>query len=126
MADYHTFTVVRTTEPDRASLLSQLRSLDATAGVQHDTGSSLFTVKKATAWTAQQIAAAQSLLETAPAASSQLTAQAVIDAWPIEVKALVLTLIDQINVLRAGLPSPLPAITPSQALQAIRNKAATL
>jgi hypothetical protein len=46
--------------------------------------------------------------------------------WPIALRALVLTLIDQLNVIRAALPTPLPAITPAQALAAIRTKAGTL
>jgi hypothetical protein len=126
MADYHTFTVTRTTEPDPASLLAQLRASDPTVGVQHLPGTQTFTLKKATTWTANQITAAQTVLETAPATSPQLTAQAIIDSWDIPTRALVLTLIDQINLIRSKLSPPLGAVTPQQALQAIRDKAGTL
>jgi hypothetical protein len=62
----------------------------------------------------------------APTATPQLAAQRQIADWPIEYKALVLALIDALNVVRSKLPTPLPAITPTQAIQAIRDKAGTL
>ena len=34
------------------------------------------------------------------------------------IKAIVLTLVDQINILRQALPSPLPAIKPAEAIAA--------
>jgi hypothetical protein len=123
---YQTFTSTRATEPDAGSLLSQLRALDASAGVSHTPATSVYVIKKATPWSQGQINAAQNVIDTAPAASPQLTAQNEIDRWPISVKALVLALIDQLNVIRAALPTPLPAITPAQALAAIRTKAGTL
>jgi len=126
MAAYQTFTTARATELDGASLLAQLRAIDATAGVQHVSGTSTYTIKKATAWTAPQIAAAQTVLDTAPAATPELTAQADVDAFPIAWKALVLALIDQLNTIRAALPTPLGPITPATALAAIRAKAGQL
>lgn len=123
---YHTFTVARQTQPDMASLVATLRNADATAGVQHVLGSNVYTIKSGSDWTPTRITAAQNILEAAPVATPQLLAQSVIDKWPIEMKALVLTLIDQLNVIRAALPTPLPAITPAQAIAAVRNKAATL
>lgn len=126
MADYQTFTATRTTEPDPATLLANLKALDASAGVRHDPGTQTFILKKATAWTAPQIASAQNVLDTAPATSPQLTAQAIIDGWDIATKALVLALIDQLNVIRGKLSPPLGNITPAAALQAVRDKAGTL
>ena len=126
MSSYHVFTTVRNTEPDPASLLAQLRALDVTAGVQHSQASPDYTIKKETAWTAPQITAVQNVIDTAPATSPQLTAQALVDQLPIVQKAIILALIDQLNVLRAALPVPLPAITPAQAIAAIRTKASTL
>ena len=104
MSAYQSFTVARATEPDPATLQVQLRALDGSAGVQHVPGSSVYVVKKATAWTAPQIAAAAAVLEAAPVLSGQLLAQAAVDTWPIEILALVLALIDQLNVIRAALP----------------------
>ena len=60
------------------------------------------------------------------AAQDQLEAQAFVDSLPIWAKALSLAIIDQLNVIRAALPSPLPPMTPSQAIAAIRAKAGTL
>jgi hypothetical protein len=125
MSSYQTFTAARVTEPDLSTLLVQLRALDATAGVQHSAGAT-YIIKKATAWTGPQITAAQNVLDTAPVSTPQLTAQAVIDGMPIETKAIILALIDQLNVIRAALPSPLGAITPAAAIAAVRAKALTL
>jgi hypothetical protein len=122
MSAYNTFTTARGTEADPATLLAQLRALDATAGVQHFPGPT-YTLKKATAWTGPQITAAQNVLDTAPATTPQLTAQTVIDNMPIETKAICLALIDQLNVIRNLLPLPLGAITPAAAIAAIRVKA---
>jgi hypothetical protein len=89
-------------------------------------------VKFQAAATAPQRTQAQTILDTvaidvaALAAQDQIDAQAFIDGLPIWAKALVLALIDQLNVIRAALPSPLGAITPAQAIAAIRAKAGTL
>lgn len=123
---YQTFTSTRQTEPDPATLLSNLRAQDSTAGVQHLSGSPTYVVKKATDWTPQQITFVQNQIDTCPPVSSESIAQTVIDNMPIFEKALLLTLLDQINVLRAALPTPLAAITPAQAIAAVRTKAGTL
>lgn len=64
--------------------------------------------------------------QSAQLAATRAKSQTIIDAYPIEMRALVLALIDQLNVIRAALPAPLPPITAGQALAAIRAKAATL
>lgn len=125
MAAYQVFTSARTTEPDAASLLANLRALDASAGVHHTAGP-LYTIKKATDWTVPQISAAQSVIDAAPASSPQLAAQAWVDVMPLGQKAFILTLLDQINLIRSKLSPPLGAITPGQVLQAVRDKAGTL
>lgn len=71
-------------------------------------------------------AAVQAAIAAAPAATTQLDAQVAIDALPIIEKAIVLAIIDQLNVIRAALPVPLGAITPAQAMAAVRAKAGTL
>ena len=126
MASYQTFTSVRATEPDRATLLAQLKALDATAGVQHDANTATYRIKKATAWTGPQITAAQNVIDTAPATTPQLTAQAQIDAMSLFEKAIILTILDQLNLIRSKLPTPLGAITVAQMIQAVRDKAGTL
>lgn len=122
-AFYQPFIANRTTPADPATLFSTLRGLDATVGIQHGADQA-YTLKKATVWTAGQISAAQNVLDTCVAVSAQSIAQNEIDSWPISMKALVLTLIDQLNVLRAF--HGLGAITPAQALSAVRTKAGTL
>lgn len=124
MAAYHSFTTTRTTEPDRVALLTFLRGADASIGVQHEVGSNTYILKKDTAWTAGQVANAQQALDSAPEITPQRLAQNEIDQWPISTKALVLALLDQLNVLRAN--AGLAAITPAQVLSAVRAKAGTL
>jgi hypothetical protein len=75
MASYQSFTTPRTTEADFVSLLAQLRALDATAGIQHQPGTPTYVIKKATAWTAPQIAAAQTVIDTAPETTPQMRYQ---------------------------------------------------
>ena len=106
--------------------LAEVTSLDATAGVQHAPGTAAYTIKKATGWTAPQIAAAQTVIDGAPGLTAELTAQALVDTLPIIQQAIVLALIDQLNVIRGALPVPLGAITPAQAIAAIRAKAGAL
>jgi len=121
---YQTFTTARATEPDQASLVAQLRALDATAGVQHQPGSPAYVIKKNTAWLPAHITAAQNVIETAPAATPQRTAQSTIDQWPLDLKAAFLLVMEQVNALRAF--HSLPAFTAQQFYDAIKAKALTL
>lgn len=125
-ATYQPFVSTRTTTPDPVGLVAALRvAVAADVGVQV-TDLTHYTLKKDGAWTAPQIAAAQTVLDTQAAQTPQLAAQRSVDAFPLEYKALVLALVDALNVVRAALPVPLPPITPAQAMTAIRNKAGTL
>lgn len=76
--------------------------------------------------TAATVLASVAIDAPAQAIDDEKNAQGEIDAWPIVTRALVLALIDQLNVIRAALPTPLPAIAPAQAIAAIRLKAGTL
>jgi hypothetical protein len=126
MAGYQTFTSARTTSPDPVALLTALRSaVDPNAGYGL-LADGTFRVKKATAWSAADITAAQLAIDGAPALTAERAAQNEVDNWPITQKALVLALIDQLNIIRANLPTPLSAIAPAQALAAVRAKAGTL
>lgn len=126
MAAYQAFTSSRLTVPDLAALLVSLRSaVSSEVGIQYRDPQH-YTLKKDSAWQAAEITAAQAAIDTAPAMTPQRAAQNEIDAWPLAIKALALALIDQLNVIRAALPTPLPAITPAQAVAAVRAKAGTL
>jgi len=72
------------------------------------------------AWDALKLGPAPTAVDIT--AIQRLDAQFMISHWPIEVRALLLTLLDQINVLRQALPVPLPTITPAQALTAVAAK----
>lgn len=122
---HQTFTLVRSTELDQASLLVTLRVADPTTGFAR-IDLSTYIVKKSTVWTGPQINFVQNALENAPILTPQSAAQTAVDNMSIYDKALALALIDQINVIRANLSPPLNAITPAQAINSIRNKAGTL
>jgi hypothetical protein len=125
MANYMDITTTRTTPLDPAGLLTQLRTIAPEVGfVQVD--AQTFRLKKTAPWTPAEQATAQGLIDSAAVLTPQLAAQRAVDGFPIEYRALVLALIDQLNVIRAALPTPLAAITPQQALAAIRAKAGGL
>jgi hypothetical protein len=125
MAAYVTLTTPRLTDPDPVALAAAVKALDATAVLVAIPGGT-WRGKKATAWTAGDLSAAQTALDTVAALTPQLDAQHVIDGWPIVARALVGVIKDQFNVLRAGPALPLGAITDAQVISAIRAKAATL
>lgn len=121
------FTSQRGTTPDAVALTASVRvAVGDPAAVVIPRGAAAWSVKKAKPWTAPDVSAVQSAIDTAPTLTAQIAAQRTVDAWPIEYKALVLALIDALNVVRSKLPTPLPAITPAQAIQAIRDKAGAL
>lgn len=118
-----TIALARADAPDPAALVSALRQ-QIDASVDCFFIEDAVRLNKSTDWTAAQVALAQSIIQSCASASPRLAAQTEIDNWPISVKALALALLDQINVLRTA--SGLVAITPAQALAAIRTKAGTL
>ena len=126
MAFINEFTTARITIPDYVVLLAAIKSSlgDSTATISGIWQN--WHAEKATAWTPTQIIAVQNLLDTTIPVTLELLAQRDIDFWPIELKALALAIIDQLNVIRAALPIPLAAITPAQAIAAIRAKSGTL
>ena len=124
MAAYLTLTSPRVTVPDTVALLVSLRAIDATAGYSSD--GVIYRVKTATIVSPGNVNAMQAAIDTAPALTQQRQAQNEIDQLSISQRALVLALIDAINVLRTHPAIGLPAVTPAQALTAIRNKAGTL
>jgi hypothetical protein len=78
---------------------------------------------KATAATVVSTVAVDS---AALAAQDEKDAQAQVDLMRIDLKAVVLTLLDEINLLRAAVVPALPQRSATQALAAIRAKAGTL
>lgn len=85
----------------------------------------------AAATPAQRTAGANILQSAAVDANAELSysrkvAQMDVDNFPLQTRAIILALIDQLNVIRAALPTPKPDITPAQALAAVRAKAGTL
>lgn len=126
MADYHTFTTTRVTTPNALALLTAVRvAVDTTVGIVAQIDGT-YRAKKNTLWTAPQIAAAQTALDTCAADTPQLQAQQAIDDMPIATKALLLAIIDELNRLRTQPTTTFAAFTPAQAIAAVRAKAGTL
>lgn len=127
MAAYVNITTTRTTLPDLVAVSAAIKTAtgDPTAALIQSTPG-VWRGKKATTWSQAHIDAAQNIVDTTAALTPQQIAQREIDAWPIMYRALVLALLDEINILRTHAAIGLAARTPAQAITAIRNKAATL
>jgi hypothetical protein len=119
MAFYEAFVMARP-EADETSLVRQLRQVEPTIGVQHAPGSDRYVLKKNTPWSSGERTTALAILRAAPDASPRLHAQAELDQLRLVFRAVVLTLLDEINLLRQR--AGLSARTPQQAWQAIRDK----
>lgn len=124
MAHYISLTTNRTTFPDEITLNIAIKSVtgDPTAVLNFDLSGAGWRGKKASEWTLQQISDAQNLLNTIPSMTKQVAAGRIVDVWPIETRAALLSIIDGMNVIRAALSPPKVAITPIQALNAVRAK----
>lgn len=83
-------------------------------------------VEKPTPWQANEITAVQNAVNAAFDATPQSEAQNFLDQMPLWAEALALALVDEINRLRTQPTTVFPAVTPAQALAAIRAKAGTL
>lgn len=124
MAFYTDITVARK-EPEPITLAKQLTAALATeVPFAHMVGTDAYRLKKDTDWTPADIALATSTITNAPALTEQLQAQVTIDALPVLLKAIVLTLIDEVNILRQA--AGMQPRTVQQAINAIKNKAGTL
>jgi len=115
--------------PDLPSLVVAVRAVIGdpfTIGEQNDGGQLTVHVAKPTAWQPSEISGVQSAVNGAVDSTPQADAQNFIDNLPLFQKAILLTLLDQINQLRQNPTTVFPAVTPAQAIAAVRAKAATL
>lgn len=124
MPSYVTFITARLTIPDLVALRTavQIATGDSTATLHNLSGE--WRGKKDTPWTANDLSATQNALDTIAPLTPQLSAQRLIDSMSIFDKAIILLLLDEINILRTALS--LAVRTPTQAITGIRNKAGTL
>lgn len=75
---------------------------------------------------AASILASVAVDATAQHTQDQTNVKAYIDALPLVEKAIDLTILDQVNFIRARLPTPLGAITVPQWIAAVKAKVDTL
>jgi len=121
-------TIARATPPNMGALVTALTPLLSVGGagsfqIRYQDGAVII---EQAHFTSVNVASVQAAVAAAPVNTLELDRQAEIDNLSITTKAIVLALIDQLNVIRAALPSPLGAITPAQAIAAVRAKAGTL
>lgn len=149
MAFVQTFVSARVTAPDLVSVQSSTRTTlgDPSVTVYASIGDGFLMTKDAAAWSPSDVVAAQTSLDTAPAATPQSLAQADIDRMPLALAAIALLLVDKLNDINGNLvvllaavnalntkaalpqttlPNPTPQATRQQAINAIRAKAGTL
>lgn len=129
MAAFYTSIVsTRTTDPDVNSLLATLRSsVDSTIGIQASPGVFTYTLKKSTTdWTATDIANATTAINNAAPQTLDSIAQSTIDHFPVFEKAIALTLLDEINLLREWIASFKAAVAASTSLANLQTRVAAL
>jgi hypothetical protein len=118
----------RSTAPDMTVLANSLRPLltVADAGSFHLRTEPDAVIVEQASFSGVDLAAVQTAVNAAPVATPQSQAKANIDQWPVELKALFLLLVDEINRLRTDPSRTFPAITYQQAWNAVKAKADTL
>ena len=126
MSSFVDFSSPRTTVVDQPSLLTLLQTQVDPLIRLGPLSQTTFRLTKPTDWTSPQISTAQNLLDTAPARTARLSAQAEIDRLSVHEQALLLTIIDELNRLRTQPTTSFAAFTPAQAIAAVRAKAGTL
>lgn len=123
MSFNQTFSSPRKDSPDPVALLNLIRGFDSTAsGGESFPGN--YVVKKSTPFSSQDLINFQNIIDTAPSRTARTDAQNIINNMPIFEKAILLALLDQINVLRTR--AGLATISVAQAIQGVKDKAGTL
>jgi hypothetical protein len=105
-----------------AALGAQIYTLSARVT---DAGAVVLDIDKAATWLGTEITAVQTAINGAADTTSTRTLQAIADTLSPLNRAILFTMLDQINVIRAALPVPLGAISPAQAVAAVRVKIIT-
>lgn len=115
----------RATDIDLQSLAEALRShlsgLGITSPYLSWTGSAV--ILSAASLSGVNDQTVQAAVDAAPAPSNKLTVKRWVDEMPLHEKAMLLTILDGVNTIRAKLVPPLAAITTTQFLNAIKAKA---
>lgn len=126
MATYQSFTSLRTTDPDIATMTEALRSqIDPTCGIQvRDV--SHYTVKRngAIRWTDPELATAQQIVDTSTERSTVLSQQRAFDTASLAPRAQGLVLLDYVNAIRQRLT--MPPITEQQYHSDVKAKIGVL
>jgi hypothetical protein len=120
--------VSRATAPHLPTLNTTLTPLLAVAGAGgfHTRYDGAHVVIEQGTFAGVNTAAVDAAVAAAPVATDELDAQCWVDAMPITDKAVLLTLLDEINTIRTNPALGLAARAVPQAIGAVRTKAGTL
>jgi hypothetical protein len=123
MPEFSFFQTTRTTMADPVTLVANVRAAvsDATADCFANDPTH-YIATKATPWLPADVAACQSVIDACPTATPQSLVKAYLDAQPLVERARDLTILDQVNLIRSKLPTPLVAITVAQWINAVKAK----
>lgn len=123
MAFHQGFASPRATPADPATLLVNVRAAlnDPTVGISA-LDANHYDADKDSPWLSADIVACQSAIDACPAQTPQSLVKAYLDAQPLVERARDLTILDQVNLIRSKLPTPLVAITVAQWINAVKNK----
>jgi hypothetical protein len=121
-------TFPRATEPDLTALAVTLAPLlaVAAAGAFSLSWDGANVAIEQGSFTGVVTASVQSAVTAAPLRTVLTDVDHYIDAMSFSERANYLTILDQVNTIRAALPVPLVAITPAQYITAVKAKAAAL
>jgi hypothetical protein len=127
VAFHQPFVSPRGTPADPATLQANVRAAlnDGTVGISA-IDATHYDADKDSPWTAADFAACQGAIDACPAQTPQSLVKAYLDNQALVDRAIDLTILDQVNLIRSKLPTPLIAITPQQWINAVKNKVDTL
>jgi hypothetical protein len=127
VAFHQPFVSARVTPADPATLQANVRAAlsDVTVGVS-SVDATHYDADKDSPWSPADITACQTALDVCPAQTAQSLVKAYLDNQTLVDKAIDLTILDQVNLIRSKLPVPLVAVTPLQFINAVKAKVDSL
>jgi hypothetical protein len=118
MSFYFKFEPTRKTELYLPSLIQSLRTRDRTIGIS--VSNNVYIAKKETEWAQEDVQFVENIINNSPELSDTVIAKFAVDKIGLLDKAILLVLIDQINIIRVRLG--FPELSAEQVFQDIREK----
>lgn len=120
--------VSRATQPHMLTLAGTLAPLlaAANAGSFHLRWQDGSVIIEQNSFTGVNTAQVDAAVAAAPAHTASLDAKANVDAWPVELKAAFLVVMDEVNRVRTQPTTAFAAYTAAQFMNAIKNRVDTI